>query len=80
MSQENKDKAGAAEDLTHIAGIERVTSSSDGLIQKLTIHIKPDAEVKEEVTKILGADNIESFIARDPTLEEAYLSIFKSVE
>ncbi|MFC2014891.1 ABC transporter ATP-binding protein [Chloroflexota bacterium] len=68
----------AVENLTQIPGIERVTSSYDGPIQKLTVHIKPGAEVMEEVTAMLGKDNIESMVTRDPTLEEAYLSIFKS--
>jgi hypothetical protein len=29
------------------------------------------------VTEILGKGNIESLVMRDPTLEEAYLSIIK---
>jgi ABC-2 type transport system ATP-binding protein len=67
----------AAEKLNATAGIERVTSSQDGPVQKLTIHTKPGTDVREEVTKTLGADKIESMVDRDPTLEEAYLSIFK---
>ena len=66
-----------AENLNSISGIERVISSMDGPIQKLTIHIKPGANVREEVNKLLGVDTIESMVARDPTLEEAYLSIFQ---
>jgi len=68
----------AVSDLTPIPGIKHVTSVSDGPIQKLTIHTIPGSEVREEVTKVLGAGNIESIVMRDPTLEEAYLSIFKS--
>jgi len=68
----------AISDLTPIPGIKHVTSVSDGPIQKLTIHTIPGSEVREEVTKVLGAGNIESIVMRDPTLEEAYLSIFKS--
>jgi ABC-2 type transport system ATP-binding protein len=70
--------ADAVENLTSISGIERVTSSSDGPVQKLTIQIKPDAEVRQKVAEVLGADSIDSIVAREPTLEEAYLSIFKS--
>jgi ABC-2 type transport system ATP-binding protein len=68
---------GAANNLKPVQGIERVISSSDGPLQKLTIHVSPDREVKEEVKQILGQSNIESLITRDPTLEEAYLSILK---
>ena len=67
----------AVGDLSPITGIKHVTSISDGPIQKLTIHTTPGSEVREEVTKVLGAGNIESIVMRDPTLEEAYISIFK---
>jgi len=67
----------AVENLKTIRGIERVVTGSDGLLQKLTIQILPGAEVKEEVTRVLGQSNIESIVMRDPTLEEAYLSILK---
>jgi ABC-2 type transport system ATP-binding protein len=67
----------AVEKLVPVPGIERVTSSSDGPIQRLTIHTVPGTEAKTEATRILGEANIESFIMRDPTLEEAYLSIIK---
>ncbi len=70
-------QADVAESLTSVQGIERVTSSFDGPIQKLTIQILPGAEVKAEVAKILGESNIESMVMRDPTLEEAYISIIK---
>jgi hypothetical protein len=49
----------------------------DGPIQRLTIHIKPGIQVKPAVIEILGESNIENCVLRDPTLEEAYLSIIK---
>lgn len=67
----------AIEKLTAIGGIERVTSTSDGPIYKLTIHTQPEAQVRSDVTGILDKENIESIINREPTLEEAYLSIFR---
>jgi ABC-2 type transport system ATP-binding protein len=60
-----------------LKGIQHVTSSSDGPSQRLTIHALPGAEFKSGVTKIIGEDNIESMVMRDPTLEEAFLSIIK---
>ncbi len=68
---------GATENLKPVQGIERVISSSDGPLQKLTIHVLPGIEVKDEITQVLGQSNIESLVMRDPTLEEAYLSILK---
>ncbi len=67
----------ATEKLNAISGIERVTSSMDGPVQKLTIHTRPGTDVRGEVKKAIGDGNIESMVDRDPTLEEAYLSIFK---
>ena len=70
-------EASAVEALQAIQGVQRVISSSDGPLQRLTLHMLPGTEVKTEVTKILGESNIESVVMRDPTLEEAYLSIIK---
>lgn len=63
--------------LNSIPGIERIITSSDGPIHKLTIHTRPGIQIRDDVENILEKDNIESIITRDPTLEEAYLSIFK---
>jgi hypothetical protein len=46
-------------------------------LQRLTIHAAPGTEVKTNVTNIIGEGNIESIVMRDPTLEEAYLSVIK---
>jgi ABC-2 type transport system ATP-binding protein len=58
-------------------GVERIITSSDGPIRKLTIHSRSGVQIREEVVTILEQYNIESIITRDPTLEEAYLSVFK---
>ncbi|MDD5289214.1 MAG: ABC transporter ATP-binding protein [Dehalococcoidales bacterium] len=63
--------------LSALDGVIRVTSSSDGPIQKLTINVSPDSGIEGLVKSIIGQENIESFVKRDPTLEEAYLSIIK---
>ncbi|OGO40145.1 MAG: hypothetical protein A2147_09385 [Chloroflexi bacterium RBG_16_57_8] len=67
----------AVEELAPIQGIKRVISSIDGPIQKLTIHTAPNVEVRADVRRLLGETNVESMVDRDPTLEEAYMSIFK---
>jgi ABC-2 type transport system ATP-binding protein len=66
--------------LNVISGIERISTSSDGPIQKLTIHTRPGVQIREEVENILKKENIDSIITRDPTLEEAYLSIFGKIK
>lgn len=60
-----------------LEGIRHVTAITDGPIQRITIQMLPGTEVKAGVTKILGEGNIDSLVMRDPTLEEAYLSIIK---
>ena len=70
--------AKAVESLSALPGIKRVASSSDGPIQKLTIHLIPGTEIKAAVTSQLGNELVDSLTMREPTLEEAYLSIFKS--
>jgi hypothetical protein len=67
----------AIERVSVIPGVEKVNSSSDGPIQRLVVHVRPDSEVREEVREVLGAGNIEYLSMRDPTLEETYLSIIK---
>ena len=67
----------AVEAVRAMPGIQQVTLSSDGPVQRLTIQTSPGTEVKGGIVKILGEGNIESIIMRDPTLEEAYLSIIK---
>jgi ABC-2 type transport system ATP-binding protein len=69
--------ANALPAMQEIQGIQRVTAIADGPIQRITIQMLPGTEVKLDVTRILGEGNIDSFVMRDPTLEEAYLSIIK---
>jgi hypothetical protein len=63
--------------LQSIQGIQNITSSPDGPFQRLTVHLLPDTDIKKDIIRIIGEINIESMVMRDPTLEEAYLSIIK---
>jgi len=63
--------------IQELSGVQKVYTSQDGPLQRLTIHAVPGTEIKTAVTGIIGEANIESVIMRDPTLEEAYLSIIK---
>jgi ABC-2 type transport system ATP-binding protein len=67
----------AAEKLLQIEGIEHLTSAIDGPLQKLTLQVHPGIDVISNVKTVIGDDNIDYISRRDPTLEEAYLSIIK---
>ena len=64
-------------DLCAVSGIQRVVPGSDGLLQKLTIQAAPNPENEGIIKSAIGLENMESIVKRDPTLEEAYLSIIK---
>jgi ABC-2 type transport system ATP-binding protein len=63
--------------IQELSGVQNIYTSQDGPLQRLTIHVLPGTEIKMAVVGIIGEANIESVVMRDPTLEEAYLSIIK---
>ena len=69
------------EDLAaQIAGLEavvRVESAGEGAFQKLTISVSYGVDLNDRIAETVGAENIESMVSRDPTLEEAYINILK---
>jgi len=67
----------AAQAIAGVKGVEEVASNFDGPVQTLTVHVSPSDHVQAGLEQALGADNIESMVRRDPTLEEAYLSILR---
>jgi ABC-2 type transport system ATP-binding protein len=70
-------RARVSEELSSVRGIERVSVVTDGPLQRLTLHVVPGVDVQPEVKRILDEKNIEYLAGREPTLEEAYLSIVK---
>ena len=67
----------AVQKLNDLHEVNHVFSSSDGPLTRLTIQILPSADIKDQIYQVCGDGTIESMITRDPTLEEAYLSIIK---
>ena len=63
--------------LMALPGMKEVTQSEDGPIKKITLYMEAGIDNKDNIFSILGADNIEYYIVRDSTLEEAYLSIIR---
>lgn len=73
----NRTRAGLAEELSGIDGVRRVETSAEGVRQKLAVFVEAGANVRPRIEEIVGAEAIESFVLREPTLEEAYISILK---
>jgi hypothetical protein len=57
--------------------VERVDSAVEGVFQKLVIQTRMGINLNGRISDIIGKNNIERSATRDPTLEEAYLSILK---
>jgi ABC-2 type transport system ATP-binding protein len=66
-----------AGEMKNIGGIQRITITSDGPFQKVTVHADPNCQIVESIEERLGKERIKSIVNREPTLEEAYLSIVK---
>ena len=63
--------------ISELEAVERVESSWEGPFQKLTVLVAYGADLRERIADTVGADNIESLVTRDPTLEEAYINILQ---
>lgn len=61
--------------LSEIKAVQRIESAGEGPFQKLTISVKHGCDLRERIVEAVGPENIESLVARDPTLEEAYINI-----
>jgi ABC-2 type transport system ATP-binding protein len=68
---------GLVTQMADLAGVVRIDTGSDGPLEKLTIQVAPTSDVRETLLNLLPEQHVESFIEREPTLEEAYLSILK---
>ncbi|MCZ6789666.1 MAG: ABC transporter ATP-binding protein [Chloroflexi bacterium] len=71
----NQTRPSLQEELTGLDGVKRATTSADGVYQKLTVHVVAGADLSDKIAEVVGKDHIENMVARDPTLEEAYLEI-----
>ena len=66
-----------ADRIANLEGITNVTANHDGPLTRLVVQTRPDAEIEHHVKTLIGSSAIQSIVHRDPTLEEAYLSIIK---
>lgn len=72
-----KDMTKVLPELQSLSYMKDVVHITDGPIQKLTLYMQPDSDVRDEAHRILGRENIEYMAMRNSTLEEAYLSIVR---
>ncbi len=70
-------RGGLVEEVSAIQGVEHVESSAENAFQKLTLSVAAGFDVRDRAAEVIGPDNIESIVMRDPTLEEAYISILR---
>ena len=73
----NRTRASLAEELSGVDSVRRVETSIEGVLQKFAIFVEAGADVRQRIEEIVGSDAIESQVLREPTLEEAYVSILQ---
>ena len=66
-----------AEAVGGIEGVQRADIVPDGAALKLVVHVTPGAEPRDLIVESIGEASMGQITARDPTLEEAYLSILR---
>ena len=70
-------RAGLLEQISKIEGVQRADTQVDGAFQKVLLQATASCDLRQKVTSAIGQENIETLVLRDPTLEEAYLSILR---
>ena len=73
----SRTRAGLQEEIARLDGVQRVDAAADGLLSRLTVQVDVGVDLTTEIAQTVGQDAIESIVARDPTLEEAYLNILR---
>ena len=54
-----------------------IDSASDGLLFKFIVQTGAGIDVSDQLVETIGPENVVSKIAREPTLEEAYIHVFQ---
>jgi hypothetical protein len=66
---------GLVQAVRELPGILGANTSPDGLLTRLTVQARPEANARAAVLALVAEEQLESVLEREPTLEEAYLSI-----
>ena len=70
-------RAGIQDEIAALPSVRHVDVGSDEAFQKLTVHSETGADVRGRIAGAVGEANIERLVVREPTLEEAYISLLK---
>ena len=73
----NQTRETLAEELSNIGGVQQVETSAEGIFQKIAITVQAGVDARDRIEDTVGAERVENLVVRDPTLEEAYVSILK---
>ena len=73
----NRPREELAAEISELEAVERVESIAEGPFQKLTVSTRFGEELRDRIVEIVGSENVESLVSRDPTLEEAYINIIR---
>ena len=63
------------ERLRALPWVAAAQATPDGMLHRVTVQGEPDPRFRERVLELVNEDDVESVLEREPTLEEAYLSI-----
>jgi ABC-2 type transport system ATP-binding protein len=66
---------GLVDSIRALPGVVGANASADGMLTRLTVQVRPDADARQAILGLIAEDRLESVLEREPTLEEAYLSI-----
>ena len=66
-----------AERLPAIGGVTAVESGMEGATQRVKVYAEVGRDVASAVRNVAGSHSIQSIVTREPTLEEAYLSLVR---
>ncbi|MBO0684622.1 MAG: ABC transporter ATP-binding protein [Candidatus Dormibacteraeota bacterium] len=71
-------RARVVDDLAAIPGVHRVDRSSEGPLERLVVQTQAGDDLREAVLAAIGdPEAVQGVVAREPTLEEAYVSILR---
>ena len=68
---------GLAERLRALRGVAAVESEMEGAAQRVKVYADAGRDVASGLRNLAGADAIQSIVTREPSLEEAYLSLIR---
>jgi ABC-2 type transport system ATP-binding protein len=66
---------GLRDEIESLDNVQRVTEGTEDALQQLVVHASPDLDLDKYIQDKVSESDIAGLVVREPTLEEAYLSI-----